>query len=181
MRRWSPRIGRFNALVMNLEPLDDRQARDLLVEMTIGAEFDDVLIERVLERAGGNPLFLEELVRFLMKHRGTDIDTVEIPDGLRGLVAARIDALTAEEQAVVEDASVWGTSGSMQVLMRLGLARSAQVDVQATVSALSDKEILLLDHHEQNVDWSFRSDVVREVAYGRLTKTDRLARHRGIA
>jgi class 3 adenylate cyclase/tetratricopeptide (TPR) repeat protein len=181
IRRWSPRIGRFNALVLNIEPLDPQSAHDLVRDMTLGADLDEATIQRVLERAGGNPLFLEELVRFFIKHRDGDIDVVEIPDSLRGLVAARIDALAPDEQAVVEDASVWGPSGSIGVLQRLGAVRAPRADVTPIVNSLADKEIMALDRQANHVDWTFRSDVVREVAYGRLTKTDRMARHRGIA
>jgi predicted ATPase len=50
-------------------------------------------------------------------------------------------------------------------------------DLRPALDALVDKEILIVDGHR----WSFHSDLIREVAYGTLTKADRARRHYGIA
>ena len=77
----------------------------------------------LLDRSGGNPFFLEELVALV-----GDADLAEpglldgtgalgdLPDTLRGLVAARIDGLTPAERGSLEDASVWGRSGPIKAL-----------------------------------------------------------------
>src|SRR3546814_12517661 len=54
-------------------------------------------------------------------------------------------------------------------------------DVAPVLSALVAKELLVLKGRGSRATWAFRSDVVREVAYGTLTKADRARSHHGIA
>lgn len=189
--RWSPRVGRFNSLVLNLDPLD-RGSSALLLDTLAGADLDQWSRATLLDRSGGNPFYLEELVTLVGQHgglqrTGSDDDAPDagtadglpatLPDTLRGLIAARIDGLTVEEQQVVEDAAVWGASGSVDILQRIALAVRGLDDVTPVVQSLADKDVLVVDGQE----WSFRSDLIREVAYARLTKQERLGRHLGIA
>ncbi|MCB1026834.1 MAG: AAA family ATPase, partial [Microthrixaceae bacterium] len=193
-RRWSPRVGRHNLLVMNLDPLGSGEAELLLRRLTGEQALDAEVAAELLERSGGNPLFLEELVRFVRRQAEAEPGQEgapgrleglaglqalpELPDTLRGLLSARMDALTGPEVEVVEDAAVWGPTGPLMVLDEMGRARGADPEVvSATVRRLTEKEVLLLS----GGDWRFRNDVLREVAYGRLTKTERLRRHRDVA
>lgn len=170
--RWTPRPGRHNVLVLTVDPLARRAAGELLDSLLEGAP--EQLRESLLDRAGGNPFFLEELVSLV--GRG-DQPRRELPDTLRGLIAARIDSLSDEEQATVEDAAVWGPEGPVGALKRLAEATRGAHQVDDVVVSLRDKEVLSCEDGW----WSFRSDLVREVAYSRLTKRDRLSRHLGIA
>ena len=180
--RWSPRWGRFNSMVLNLSPLD-RTAAEVLLDSLGGRELSPVDREALLDRSGGNPFYLEELVT-LVGH-GAGLGTPEapgtfpetLPDTLRGLVAARVDGLTPDEQHVLEDAAVWGSAGPLRILDLTAQATRGVESVADVVSTLVDKDVLTLDGEE----WSFRSDLVREVAYARLTRRDRMQRHLGIA
>ena len=180
--RWSPRSGRFNTLVLNLDPLDRTSSASLL-DTLAATELDETTRALVLDRSGGNPLYLEELVSVMSQQSveealsGLPVDGTDLPDTLRGVVAARLDGLTPDEQLVVEDASVWGSSGPLEALDRLAAATRGEDDVSAVVQSLADKDVLVLEDRE----WSFRSNLVREIAYARLTKRDRLKRHAGIA
>lgn len=191
-RRWSPRAGRHDLLMMNLDPLGADDAQLLLRRLTRDRELTEDVAAEFLERSGGNPLFLEELVRFVRRQDGGRESAAdglgerleglrsipELPDTLRGLLSARMDALTGPEVEVVEDAAVWGPTGSLLVLEEMGRARGVDAGlVSTTVRRLAEKEVLVLD----GVDWCFRNDVLREVAYGRLTKTERLRRHSDVA
>jgi class 3 adenylate cyclase/tetratricopeptide (TPR) repeat protein len=176
--RWTPCTGRFNSLLLNVDPLD-RPALGELLDNLIRTPLDVESRAELLDRAAGNPLYLEELVSLLERTDGsiTEVAVAELPETLRGLVAARIDALSAEEQAVLGDAAVWGDSGNLVVLDRIAEAARGVESVVAEVNDLAEKDVLVLDGPK----WSFRSDLVREVAYARLTKSDRLLGHAGIA
>ena len=176
LRRWSPRAGRHNSLVMNVDPLE-REAAETLLDVLLNDDATPALRSELLDRSGGNPFYLEELVTLLAEGGVTVDGTENLPDTLRGLVAARIDGLTSDEQLTIEDAAVWGASGPIDALERLAQATRGTASIRPTVASLETKEILTLDDD----DWSFKSDLVREVAYSRLTKSDRLARHIGIA
>jgi class 3 adenylate cyclase/tetratricopeptide (TPR) repeat protein len=175
--RWSPRSGRHNVVVEHLEPLDAGAATELL-DLLLGgatAEVRDLL----LERGGGNPFFLEELVSLLDTQSmvSATAGAAGLPDTLRGLVSARLDSLPSAERAVLQDASVFGREGIVTGLEVMADGLGRRIDVRSALSALRAKEILEVD----GKTWSFRSDLVREVAYTTLTKTDRALRHVGIA
>ncbi len=180
--RWSVKAGRHNQVVVNLDPLD-RAASAALLDALAESELPAELRDTLLDRSGGNPFYLEELVTLvassdlaadeLVSERGVSFD---LPDTLRGLVAARIDGLSGRERATLEDAAVWGRSGPIAALERMCEEIHGGL-LGEVLDGLVDKEVLLVD----GARWSFRSDLVREVAYNTLTKADRARRHHGIA
>jgi len=178
--RWTPRPGRFNSLLLNVDPLDRRAVHELLDHLTDDS-LDPDTREMLLDRSGGNPFYLEELVTLVQRGApasgSTGTAPVELPETLRGLIAARIDGLSAEEQSVLGDAAVWGASGPLVALDRIAEATRGVSSVASEVQGLADKDVMMLD----GTRWSFRSDLVREVTYSRLTKSDRLKGHAGIA
>src|SRR5438132_11917642 len=101
----------------------------------------------------------------------------ELPDTLRGLVAARLDGLTPDERRALDDASVMGRRGAVEALEIMAREAHGVPDISAAILGLVAKDLLVIDDGR----WSFRSDLVREVSYGMLTKADRVRRHYGIA
>jgi class 3 adenylate cyclase/predicted ATPase len=188
--RWSVPSGRHNQVVLNLDPLD-REATAVLLDLLLEGELPTDVERVLLDRSGGNPFFLEELVALVEDATSPAIEAPtgsvtglvsddhhvgHLPDTLRGLVSARLDALTGDERRLLEDAAVWGRSGKVEALQRMG-AHDGRPDIGPELAALVDKEILVLSGDQ----WRFRSDLVRDVAYGTLTKTDRAKAHHGIA
>lgn len=166
MERWSPPHGRYNLLTLHLDPLDPGATRELAGALGADALPGEV-VDALVQRSGGNPFFLEELLTFVGE--GT---SGELPVTLRGLVAARIDALVAEERSVLEDAAVIGRSGTLSILRALSGSRGVD-DVDEVVAHLLERDLLASGDGR----WEFRSDVVREVVYGTLTKSERAGRH----
>ena len=121
--RWAPRSGRHNTVVVNLDPLDGTAASQLLEHLVDHRDLPHGLRDTLLVRSGGNPFFLEELVALtdradepleagrLAEWTSSAAAEAELPETLRGLVAARLDRLPREERAVVEDAAVVGRTG----------------------------------------------------------------------
>jgi class 3 adenylate cyclase/tetratricopeptide (TPR) repeat protein len=181
--------GRHNTVVVNLDPLD-RDASTALLASLFEHDADDTTREALLERSGGNPFFLEELVAYVATEGseraarstanvGGSITgpLTDLPDTLRGLVAARIDALAPAERVTLEDASVWGRSGPIEALEIMAQQMHSIDDVVPALRRLVADEIMVVDGRR----WQVRNDLVREVAYGMLTKGDRARRHNGIA
>jgi class 3 adenylate cyclase/tetratricopeptide (TPR) repeat protein len=180
--RWRMPTGRHNNVIVNLDPLD-RAATGALLESLAGNIAGD-LREELLDRSGGNPFFLEELVALVAEGEDGAPDAslsprqvTALPDTLRGLVAARIDGLSVDERGTLEDASVWGRSGPVEALERMASEVRSVDDIGPILAGLVDKDIVVVDGRR----WSFRSDLLREVAYGTMTKADRARRHYGIA
>ena len=100
----------------------------------------------------------------------------QLPDNLRGLVAARLDGLSVEERRVLADAAVLGRRGDVGGL-RIMAEESGAPEIDGGLEGLAAKELLVVDRGR----WSFRSDLVREVVYSMMTKSDRAKRHAGVA
>jgi class 3 adenylate cyclase/tetratricopeptide (TPR) repeat protein len=168
---WPPPPGRHNTLVLRLDALDPASASELAAAM-LGAEVDDEVRSTLLGRSGGNPLFLEELAAMV-----TECGSVgELPDTLRGLVAARLDRLDPAERDMLDNAAVLGPSGTWHGLVKFG-EELRQSPRRETLAALADAELLDVtgDH------WTFRSESVRNVTYQTITKAARAQRHAGVA
>lgn len=176
--RWSPRIGRYNSLVVSLDPLDAQSAA-IVVDQLLGPDLDASLKAQLIARSGGNPFFLEELA-LLVRDLGVAALTERLPSSVHGLVSARIDALPAAERAVLEDASVVGRQGPVTGLRQLAAALHPEVNSAEALMLLADKDLLVVNRVDSG-DWSFRSDLIRDVVYERLTKSERARRHFNIA
>lgn len=180
--RWSPPQGRHNLVVLTLDPLRGDAAAALLGELA-GDQLDEGLASALLDRSGGNPFFLEELIT-LLGDAGTMGDgsrSIELPDTLRGLVSARLDGLAPDERRVLDDCAVLGRRGSISAIDVMACKHHGLDDVRAVLDSLEAKELLVLSGSGPSEKWTFRSDLVREVAYGTLTKSDRAKAHAGIA
>lgn len=175
--RWNTRPGRHNTLVLHLDPLE-REASAELLEVLVGSAVPDDVAAALLDRSGGNPFFIEELVN-LLDGEGASSSTrlATLPDTLRGLVAARLDDLSPAARAVLQDASVIGQRGPLGGLREMSRRLHRDVDVDSVMAELVADEIMEVD----DSGWSFRSDLVREVAYQTITKADRAKSHLGIA
>jgi len=170
--RWHPPAGRHNQFVIHIDPLD-HEATSALLDALVGEGSAPLLREALVERSGGNPLFLEELVALLGPEHALD----ELPATLRGLVAARLDALGPLERDTLEDAAIAGRRGAVAALAAMAPPDRAP-HVEDAVAALVATDLLALSETGQGCsDWEFRSEVVREVAYGTLTKGERARRH----
>jgi predicted ATPase/class 3 adenylate cyclase len=111
--------GVTNASVLPLGPLDDRESERLVSELLGGPHLDERAFDRIAESAGGNPLFLEEMLRMLdddgllRREEGrwvatTDLGDVRIPESIHALLSARLDRLSEEERLVIRSAAVAG-------------------------------------------------------------------------
>ncbi|HEU4978385.1 MAG TPA: AAA family ATPase [Solirubrobacteraceae bacterium] len=170
-----------------LEPLSQGPMGDLLTGLVPG--LPDDLCRRMLERAEGVPLYAVETVRMLLDrgiltregnvfHPQGAVDTLEVPETLHALVAARLDALDAAERRVVECAAVLGRTFTKQ-----GLAALASLDeaaLEPLLGALLRKEIVTVQADPRSPDrgqYSFLQDIVKRVAYETISRRERKAKH----
>ncbi|HEV8208329.1 MAG TPA: adenylate/guanylate cyclase domain-containing protein [Acidimicrobiia bacterium] len=176
--RWTPAPGRHNVAVLHLDPLD-ADATAALVEVHLKEHATPELVAEIRDRSGGNPLFIEELAALIRDSDGAigadgarAFDSGDLPVTLRGLVAARLDALATVDRAVLEDCAVVGSSGPVEAVVGLGDAQSLS-GAERALSALADRDLVVLEDGE----FAFKSELIREVAYGTLTKAERARRH----
>jgi class 3 adenylate cyclase len=139
----------------------------------------------VLERAAGSPLYAEQLAAMLRDRGASDVGSLadgEVPASIHALLASRIDALPPEAKRLLLDASVVGkrfSSGAVAALAGRGIAA-----VEPTLSGLARRELVrpvIPSALTGETEYLFWNALVRDVAYGELTRGDRLTRHRAAA
>ncbi|HZG67121.1 MAG TPA: adenylate/guanylate cyclase domain-containing protein, partial [Herpetosiphonaceae bacterium] len=116
--------------VIELGPLDHADSAWLLNSLLQIEHWPDETLNRILDKAEGNPFYLEEILRTLIDagvvvlqdNRAVMVraaDALHVPDTLQGVIMARIDRLAAVDRRVLQTAAVIGRVFSYQVLARL--------------------------------------------------------------
>src|SRR5436190_18629647 len=98
--------GKPNALTLSISPLSDIETAHLLGQLLERTVIPAEVQASLLARAGGNPLYAEQFAR-LLREMG-DREDLPVPETVQGIIAARLDGLTAGEKQLVQDASMLG-------------------------------------------------------------------------
>jgi len=170
-----------------LEPLPEQAMRELLGGLVPG--LPDALEEQILTRAEGVPLYAVETVRMLLD-RGLltregsayrvvgEVETLEVPETLHALIAARLDGLDDEERRLLQNAAVLGKTFTRDALA--ALAGLDHAKLEPLLTSLLGKEVLSLQADPRSPEhgqYGFLQDLVRRVAYETLSKRERKSRH----
>jgi class 3 adenylate cyclase/tetratricopeptide (TPR) repeat protein len=176
------------ALRIDLEPLSADAAGELVDGLLDVAVIAPELRQPILERAEGNPLFVEELIRLLKDRdileradgvlRLREGAALPLPDSIQALLAARLDALPAAWKALLADAAVVGKVFWAGTLTEMGERDSTAVD--EALEALSRKEFVRgvqTTSMAGEREYTFWHVLLRDVAYAALPRAARATRH----
>ena len=151
---------------VRLEPLPAEQADAL-----IGDRVSDELRDRIARAAGGNPLFIAEMLAMTAEDA-----EVDVPPTLKALLAARLDQLEEAERRVLERGSVEG-----EIFHRGGVQALAPEETQVTtrLAALVRRQLVRPDRALLSGDdgYRFRHLLIRDAAYDALPKAIRADLH----
>jgi hypothetical protein len=167
---WSPRL-----VTLPLQPLG-AAATTRLIRQVLGDRISDESVSRIGARAGGNALYLEELIRAAEDRRDA------VPETVLAMLQARIGLLPAPVRRVLRAASVFGEAFPAAGVEALLRDRDTQDDLTSCLQALVRHEIV-----EPRADqaagsgWRFRHALMRDAAYALLTAEDCAASHAGAA
>lgn len=135
--------------------------------------------ELVLQRAGGNPLFLEELCLALpgVAESGRAGERLEVPATVQGVIQTRIAGLRESDRALLRMASVIGVEFNLQLLAEL--AGTALSELQPRLAALSGEDLI---YASDSAGWChFKHGLTREVVYESVLIAERKHLHRKVA
>jgi class 3 adenylate cyclase/tetratricopeptide (TPR) repeat protein len=175
--------GRWNRSSLLLEPLSTDEASELLDLLVEGGTLSNDLRVLILERAGGNPFFLEEIVQRLLDEPAR-VEDLEIPDTVQGVLAARIDLLTPVEKKALQCAAVVGRTfwnGAVRSLME---PDPGVAGTDAVLSRLEDRGLIHARTGSSLVgerQFSFRHILIKDVAYESLPRRERGRAHARVA
>jgi tetratricopeptide (TPR) repeat protein len=193
-----------------LEPLSQAESQELVRNLLRVEDLPEALRERILERAEGNPFYVEEILRALIdvgivvhdaasgRWRATRAessdsgDEIPIPDTLQGVLRARIDRLPEEPRRVLQMASVIGRIFSYRVLEAVVGGDSPSLPAPLPQGARGDtldKHLLTLQREQMireqarlpERQYAFKHYLTVEAAYGGILRRERRATHRRVA
>jgi len=158
-----------------LEPLSPVDAASIASYLLSGGG-DLSSVERLVDVAEGNPLFIEELAASLLDRGPSD----ELPTTVRAAVASRIDALPADARATLLAASVVGKHFWRGVLRSLDDLEG----IDEALLALESRDLIRRESVSQvkgDAEFSFKHILIHDVAYSTLARAERRRRHADVA
>jgi class 3 adenylate cyclase/predicted ATPase len=182
---WGAATRAFSSL--HLERLPEEAMGELLRGLVPGLPPE--LEARIVAHAEGVPLYAVETVRMLLD-RGllvqegsvyrpiAAIETLEVPETLHALVAARLDGLSAAERGLLQDGAVLGKTFTRRALAALSGLDERRLE--PLLAGLVRKEVLYLQADPRSPEhgqYGFLQDLVRRVSYETLARRERKTRH----
>src|SRR5919197_6298015 len=154
-------------VALRLDPLTEVDVRRL-----IEGRVSDEIEARIVRAAGGNPLFIQELLEMIALGDGE----VGVPPTLRALLAARLDQLDPSERRVLECATVEGE------IFHLGAVTTLvpeEPNVTGQLASLARRALVQPDRAQVSGEdgFRFRHLLIRDVAYDSLPKATRADLH----
>ncbi|MGH7898345.1 MAG: ATP-binding protein, partial [Candidatus Binatia bacterium] len=183
-------IGGAHCQELPLSPLDEAASREMVSELIGSHPSVGDLADRVRERTGGNPFFIEEVVQSLAAagnlagRRGdyrlaAAVDDLALPATVQSLLAARIDRLGEGAKRVLQAAAVIGKQFDGPLLQQVvGLD---DFDLSTALGALEDAELIHLVTPYPDPDYAFKHPLTREVAYQSQLGQQRAGLHAAVA
>ena len=188
-------LGAANTTLIRLEKLSVADTAQLAAHCLGVASVPDEIAALVHEKAEGNPLFAEELVRAL--HEGRLLEVVGgqcrltanladasawgFPDTLHGVIASRIDRLGAPQQLAVKVASVIGQSFRFRALHDNYPLESEKGELRGHLAIAQQAGLIALESPEPEPAYLFRHAIMQQVAYELLLYQQRQQLHQAVA
>ena len=176
--------GKRNSNTISLSPLGPENTARLLSALMKRAVLPAETQTRLIEQAGGNPLYAEEFVRMLADQgfltAGGELrdEQIRIPDTVQALIAARLDTLAPERKSLLHDAAVVGKvfwSGAVAAM-----SETDEASVRTGLQELGRKELVRgvrQSSVKSQAEYAFWHALVRDVAYGQIPRSRRIAKH----
>jgi class 3 adenylate cyclase/tetratricopeptide (TPR) repeat protein len=178
-----------NHVELRLRPLDDAQARRLVLSLLAIEEFPDAALREILDKAQGNPLFLEEVLRSLLateqierRNGGVTVSVRlhvdDVPTTVQSIIQSRVDRIDEEPRRVLQSAAVVGRLFSRTLLDRMV---GAELDVDRGLWHLEQHDLVYLDRVVPEEEYSFKHVFTRDTVYKSLLRRRRAELHHAAA
>jgi class 3 adenylate cyclase/tetratricopeptide (TPR) repeat protein len=174
--------GLRNATTITLNPLSETETARLVSGLLERTLLPAELQRAIIDRAGGNPLYAEEVVR-LLRDRGLLDDPaaladLPLPETVQALIASRLDTLSSERKGLLQDAAVLGKVFWSGAVAAIGEASAEEVAVG--LHELERRELVRPSRTsavEGERELAFWHALVRDVAYGQIPRFERAGKH----
>ncbi len=182
--------GKKNFTHIHLSALSNEQTLLLAKSILQLEEIPKALETLIQSKADGNPLYIEEIIKSLIDSGkifktndkwqiSNDIQSVNVPPTLQGIIASRIDRLNEGDKLILQYASIIGRKFSDKILDRVtGLGSS----LYESLKGLRKKELIfeMASDHEETT-YIFNHALMQEVAYQSILLKTRKTYHEQVA
>lgn len=156
-----------------IEPLSPAESRSVVHSVLDADEVSDTLVDAILSKAEGNPLFLEELARVVREQAGSS--PLAVPDTIEEVLRARIDRLPLEDKRLLQLAAVVGKDVPFSIVQ--AVAEQPEEPLRHRLMRLQAGEFLYQSGSGPAPEYTFQHVLTHEVAYGSLLQEERPALH----
>ncbi len=186
------RVAPSHCRTIELSPLTREESRVLIQRLLKIENLPEKMRELILDRAEGNPFFVEELLRSLTEAgmitierdrfvASADIDKVNVPETVQGVLTARVDRLSSENKWTLQNAAVLGRVFQKKLLARLfDEKESGSEQLGISLAELQRREFIelrLLSSPEEP-EYIFKHAITQEVVYNSLLRANRKQLHK---
>jgi tetratricopeptide (TPR) repeat protein len=173
---------------VGMDQLSTRMRSELTDAILRGADVAPDIKELILNRAGGNPLYIEEFVHHLLETGSiqlkdgiyvlnADVSDIQIPDSIEGIIAARMDRLEDIQKPTLQTAAVIGRAFSYRVLQNV---MNMQTELKSALLKLQSLEFVYEQSVFPELEFIFKHVLTQEVAYNSLLLKKRKDLHEQI-
>jgi class 3 adenylate cyclase/tetratricopeptide (TPR) repeat protein len=174
---------------INLEPLSEEMSETLIDNMLNIKGLPHGIKNKIIQRAGGNPFFIEEVVRSFIdegavtvKDEGFEvtekIETMVIPHTINDVLMARIDRLEDETRNLIKVASVIGRNFFYKILAEVAHAIE---DIDNRLEYLKEIQLIKERKRMEELEYLFKHALAQEAAYESILVQKRKEIHRNVA
>jgi class 3 adenylate cyclase/tetratricopeptide (TPR) repeat protein len=164
----------FNRI--GLDQLSLKSSAELVQAILEGGDVASELRDLILNRAAGNPLFMEELTHTLLENGSIQIKDhqyilahkaleLQVPDTVQGIIAARMDRLEENLKRIMQVASVIGREFAFRLLHAISGMRE---ELKAQLLNLQGLEFIYEKSLFPELEYIFKHALTQEVAYNSL-------------
>ncbi len=175
---------------IQLTRLTNEQSREVVDYLLPENRLPQDLIDRIISLAGGNPLFLEEIIRMLIDRRLISIEkgqwemedeklsvqNLAIPETLQGLILTRFDQLSSIQQRLLQVASIIGRDFNSD-LLRVVLQITDPSLLDEILQQLVQRDIIENHSDVPNQDYRFNHVLMSDTIYSTLLTGDKTELH----
>ncbi len=169
-------VGKSYYSQVRVSQLSQRASEDLVKAILTEGEVVSELSGLVVERAAGNPLFIEELTHSLMENGTIEkrdnryilartASHVQVPATIQGIIASRLDRLEGTLKRIMQVASVIGREFAFRILQAVA---SLKEDIKTSLLTLQDLEFIYEKSLFPELEYIFKHALTQEVAYNSL-------------
>ena len=161
---------------LELNPLGRESAEGLLAALLEDAVELQPLKRLIIDRTGGNPFFIEEMVQVLFDERilvrngsvkvTRTLSQIRIPPTVQGILAARIDRLSGEQKELLQTLAVIGRESPLGLIRQV--VSTAEPQLEGILVHLRASEFIYARPAVNDVEYIFKHALTQEVAYNSL-------------